>query len=232
MARNDPGFNTLAVHAGAQPDTATGARVTPIYQTTAFVFNDSDHAAALFGLQQFGNIYTPIMSPTQAVLEERVAALEGGTAALAVASGHAAQMVTFHTIMRPGENFVAAFENLLDGRLEAWPVAAHWLAALGGCCRLIVIVVVVDVSTGIVSFGDLVGIVSRLTEVLGFNVADVQVDDLGPPVHDALFIIKPTISKRLRNLPLNPLGLVSGSWPMIPVQLMRPSLRQSVTNRG
>ncbi|MBY3254575.1 O-acetylhomoserine aminocarboxypropyltransferase [Rhizobium laguerreae] len=108
MAKNDPGFNTLAIHAGAQPDPATGARITPIYQTTAFVFNDSDHAAALFGLQAFGNIYTRIMNPTQAVLEERVAALEGGTAALAVASGHAAQTIVFHTIMRPGENFIAA----------------------------------------------------------------------------------------------------------------------------
>ncbi|PDS80174.1 O-acetylhomoserine aminocarboxypropyltransferase [Rhizobium sp. L43] len=108
MAKNDPGFNTLAIHAGAQPDPATGARVTPIYQTTAFVFDDSDHAAALFGLQAFGNIYSRIMNPTQAVLEERVAALEGGTAALAVASGHAAQMIVFHTIMRPGENFIAA----------------------------------------------------------------------------------------------------------------------------
>jgi O-acetylhomoserine (thiol)-lyase len=108
MAKNDPGFNTLAIHAGAQPDPATGARATPIYQTTAFVFNDSDHAAALFGLQQFGNIYTRIMNPTQAVLEERVAALEGGTAALAVASGHAAQVIVFHTLLRPGENFVAA----------------------------------------------------------------------------------------------------------------------------
>ena len=99
MPTLNPGFSTLAVHAGAQPDPTTGARVTPIYQTTAFVFNDADHAAALFGLQQFGNIYTRIMNPTQAVLEERVAALEGGTAALAVASGHAAQMLTFHTIM-------------------------------------------------------------------------------------------------------------------------------------
>jgi O-acetylhomoserine (thiol)-lyase len=108
MATNKPGFNTLAIHAGAQPDPTTGARATPIYQTTAFVFNDSDHAAALFGLQQFGNIYTRIMNPTQAVLEERVAALEGGTAGLAVASGHAAQMLVFHTIMQPGSNFIAA----------------------------------------------------------------------------------------------------------------------------
>ncbi len=108
MPKDNPGFDTLAIHAGAQPDPTTGARATPIYQTTSFVFNDADHAAALFGLQQFGNIYTRIMNPTQAVLEERVAALEGGTAALAVSSGHAAQLLVFHTIMQPGDNFVAA----------------------------------------------------------------------------------------------------------------------------
>ncbi|WP_337266588.1 O-acetylhomoserine aminocarboxypropyltransferase [Oryzifoliimicrobium ureilyticus] len=108
MTNNDPGFSTLAIHAGAQPDPTTGARATPIYQTTAYVFDSSDHAASLFGLEAFGNIYTRIMNPTQAVLEERVAALEGGTAALAVASGHAAQMITFHTIMRSGQSFVAA----------------------------------------------------------------------------------------------------------------------------
>ena len=77
MSNNQPGFDTLAIHAGAQPDPATGARATPIYQTTAFVFDDADHAASLFGLKAFGNIYTRIMNPTQAVLEERVAALEG-----------------------------------------------------------------------------------------------------------------------------------------------------------
>jgi O-acetylhomoserine (thiol)-lyase len=108
MSQRTPGFNTLAVHAGAKPDPATGARATPIYQTTAYVFDDVDHAASLFGLKAFGNIYTRIMNPTQAVLEERVAALEGGTAAVATASGHAAQLLVFHTIMRPGENFIAA----------------------------------------------------------------------------------------------------------------------------
>ncbi len=102
-----PGFSTLAIHAGAAPDPATGARVTPIYQTTAYVFNDADHAAALFGLEAFGNIYTRIGNPTQAVLESRIAALEGGTAALAVASGHAAQAIVFHTLMEPGDRFVA-----------------------------------------------------------------------------------------------------------------------------
>ncbi|MBI1385525.1 MAG: O-acetylhomoserine aminocarboxypropyltransferase [Rhizobiales bacterium] len=103
-----PGFATLAVHAGAEPDPSTGARVTPIYQTTSYVFDDADHAAALFGLQAFGNIYTRIMNPTQAVLEARVAALEGGTAALAVASGHAAQLLVMHTLLEPGDEFVAA----------------------------------------------------------------------------------------------------------------------------
>ena len=108
MSQKIPGFSTLAIHAGAKPDPATGARITPIYQTTGYVFDDADHAASLFGLKAFGNIYTRIMNPTQAVLEERIAALEGGTAALATASGHSAQHLIFHTIMRPGENFVAA----------------------------------------------------------------------------------------------------------------------------
>jgi O-acetylhomoserine (thiol)-lyase len=107
-AERTPGFNTLAIHAGAQPDPATGARATPIYQTTSFVFDDVEHAAALFNLETFGNIYTRITNPTEAVLEERVAALEGGTAALAVASGHAAQMLIFHTLLEPGDEFVAA----------------------------------------------------------------------------------------------------------------------------
>lgn len=104
----EPGFDTLAIHAGAQPDPATGARTTPIYQTTSFVFDDVDHAAALFGLQAFGNIYTRITNPTTAVLEERCAALEGGTAALATASGHAAQLLVMHALMQPGDRFVSS----------------------------------------------------------------------------------------------------------------------------
>jgi len=107
-APRKPGFATRAIHAGAAPDPTTGARATPIYQTTSFVFDDVDQAASLFGLQAFGNIYTRITNPTVAVLEERVASLHGGTAALAVASGHAAQLGIFHTLMKPGENFVAA----------------------------------------------------------------------------------------------------------------------------
>lgn len=108
MPTEKPGFSTLAVHAGAAPDPATGARATPIYQTTSFVFDDVDQAAALFGLQAFGNIYTRITNPTTAVLEGRIASLEGGTAALAVASGHAAQLGVFHTLMQPGDEFIAS----------------------------------------------------------------------------------------------------------------------------
>ncbi|MBD8890013.1 O-acetylhomoserine aminocarboxypropyltransferase [Roseibium litorale] len=117
MSEGAPGFSTLAIHAGAQPDPATGARATPIYQTTSFVFDDVDHAASLFGLQAFGNIYTRITNPTTAVLEERVAALEGGTAALATASGHSAQLLAFHALMQPGDNIVAA-KKLYGGSIN------------------------------------------------------------------------------------------------------------------
>ena len=117
MTDRMPGFATLAVHAGAQPDPTTGARATPIYQTTSFVFEDVDHAASLFGLQTFGNIYTRIGNPTNAVLEERVAALEGGTAGLAVASGHAAQVIVMHCLMQPGDEFVAS-KKLYGGSIN------------------------------------------------------------------------------------------------------------------
>jgi O-acetylhomoserine (thiol)-lyase len=116
-ADRTPGFDTLAVHAGAKPDPTTGARATPIYQTTSFVFDDVDHAAALFGLQTFGNIYTRIGNPTNAVLEERVAALEGGTAGLAIASGHAAQVIVMHALMTPGDELVAS-KKLYGGSIN------------------------------------------------------------------------------------------------------------------
>jgi len=118
----DYGFNTLSVHAGAQPDPATGARATPIYQTTAFVFEDADHAAALFNLQVFGNIYSRIMNPTNAVLEERIAALENGRAGLAVASGHAAQLIALHTLMEPGDEIVSA-RQLYGGSINQFSQA-------------------------------------------------------------------------------------------------------------
>lgn len=103
-----PAFDTLAIHAGSEPDPTTNARITPIYQTASYVFDNVDHAASLFGLQKLGNIYSRIMNPTQAVLEERIATLEGGTAALALASGHAAQLLAFHTLMQPGDSFIAS----------------------------------------------------------------------------------------------------------------------------
>ncbi len=102
------GFETQQIHAGANPDPATGARQVPIYQTTAYVFDDVDHAASLFNLEVFGNIYTRLTNPTTAVLEERVATLEGGRTGVAAATGHAAQMVAFHTFMEAGDEFVAS----------------------------------------------------------------------------------------------------------------------------
>lgn len=117
MSNREPGFSTLSIHAGATPDPTTGARATPIYQTTSFVFDDVEHAASLFGLQTFGNIYTRIGNPTNNVLEERVAALEGGTGALAVASGHAAQILVFHALMESGDEIVAA-KRLYGGSIN------------------------------------------------------------------------------------------------------------------
>jgi O-acetylhomoserine (thiol)-lyase len=101
------GFETRAIHAGASPDPATGARTTPIYQTTAYAFDDAEHAASLFNLQSFGFIYSRLTNPTVAVLEERIASLEGGRGAVCTASGHAAQMLAFFSFMEPGASFLA-----------------------------------------------------------------------------------------------------------------------------
>lgn len=102
------GFDTLQIHAGARPDPATGARQTPIYQTTAYVFRDADHAAALFNLQEVGYIYSRLTNPTVAVLQERVATLEGGVGAVACSSGHAAQIMALFPLMLPGDNVVVS----------------------------------------------------------------------------------------------------------------------------
>ncbi len=110
------GFETRAVHAGAAPDPTTGARSTPIYQTTSYVFDDVDHAANLFNLHTFGYIYSRLTNPTVSVLEERVASLEGGRAAVCCASGHAAQFLTFFTLLEPGDHIVAS-RNLYGGSL-------------------------------------------------------------------------------------------------------------------
>ena len=102
------GFNTRSLHAGQRPDPATGARAVPIYQTTSYVFEDSRHAAELFALQRFGDIYTRIMNPTTAVLEERIASLEGGIGALALASGQAAQFLTISSLLQSGDHLVSS----------------------------------------------------------------------------------------------------------------------------
>lgn len=101
-------FETLQLHAGQKPDATTNSRAVPIYQTTSYVFNNAEHAANLFGLREFGNIYTRIMNPTSDVFEQRITALEGGVAALAVASGHAAQFLVFTTILDLGDNIVTS----------------------------------------------------------------------------------------------------------------------------
>ncbi|MCX5757348.1 MAG: aminotransferase class V-fold PLP-dependent enzyme, partial [Candidatus Hydrogenedentes bacterium] len=118
---------TLAIHAGQEPDPTTGARAVPIYQTTSYVFHDTDHAARLFALQEFGNIYTRIMNPTTDVFEKRIAALEGGVGALGVASGSAATTLAVLNITKAGQNFVSS-STLYGGTYNLF---AHTLKDLG-----------------------------------------------------------------------------------------------------
>ena len=120
--KSDFGFETRAIHAGAAPDAATGARNTPIHHSTSYVFDDVDHAASLFNLQTFGFIYSRLTNPTVAVLEERIANLEGGRAACAAGSGHAAQFLAFFTLLEPGDHFVAS-RNLYGGSITQFAVS-------------------------------------------------------------------------------------------------------------
>src|SRR6186997_663673 len=130
---SDPGFDTLALHAGAAPDPATGARAVPIHLSTSFVFESSDHAAALFNLERSGHVYSRISNPTNAVLEQRVAALEGGVGAIAVASGQAALHLAIATLMGAGAHIVASralyggSHNLLDYTLPRFGVATTFV---------------------------------------------------------------------------------------------------------
>ena len=101
-------FETLQLHAGQEPDPVTGSRAVPIHQTTSYVFKDAEHAANLFGLREFGNIYTRLMNPTTDVFEKRIAALEGGVAALATSSGQAAQFLALNNILQAGDNFISS----------------------------------------------------------------------------------------------------------------------------
>lgn len=115
-------FDTLQLHAGQTPDSATNSRAVPIYQTSSYVFNNSEHGANLFALKEFGNIYTRIMNPTTDVFEKRIAALEGGVAALAVGSGQAAQFIALNNILQAGDNFVSS-SNLYGGTYNQFKVA-------------------------------------------------------------------------------------------------------------
>ncbi|MCE2710983.1 MAG: O-acetylhomoserine aminocarboxypropyltransferase/cysteine synthase [Cryomorphaceae bacterium] len=115
-------FETLQLHAGQEVDPTTGARAVPIYQTTSYVFKDAEHAANLFGLKEFGNIYTRLMNPTTDVFEKRIAALEGGVAAVAVASGQAAQFIALNNILQAGDNFVTS-SHLYGGTYNQFKVA-------------------------------------------------------------------------------------------------------------
>ncbi|WKK83558.1 O-acetylhomoserine aminocarboxypropyltransferase/cysteine synthase [Marivirga arenosa] len=115
-------FETLQLHAGQEADQSTNARAVPIYQTSSFVFNDSEHGANLFGLKEFGNIYSRIMNPTNDVFEKRIAALEGGVAAVAVASGQAAQFIALNNILESGDNFIAT-KYLYGGTYNQFKVA-------------------------------------------------------------------------------------------------------------
>ncbi len=127
------GFETLSIHAGARPEPVTGARNTPIYQTTSYVFEDAEHAADLFNLQTFGFIYSRLTNPTVAVLEERVAALEGGRAAVCAASGHAAQFLAFFTLLEPGDEFLSSI-NLYGGSITQF---GHSFKRLGWTCHFV-----------------------------------------------------------------------------------------------
>src|SRR6201992_1022659 len=115
-------FETLQLHAGQQIDPTTKSRAVPIYQTTSYGFDNSEHAANLFGLRQFGNIYTRIMNPTTDVFEQRIAALEGGVAALATSSGQAAQFLALNNILQSGDNFVTT-SYLYGGTYNQFKVA-------------------------------------------------------------------------------------------------------------
>ncbi|HMK91038.1 MAG TPA: O-acetylhomoserine aminocarboxypropyltransferase, partial [Methylocystis sp.] len=128
-----PGFATKAIHAGARPDAVTGARITPIFQTSSYAFEDAEHAASLFNMHNFGHVYSRLSNPTVAVLEERVASLEGGRAAVAAASGHAAQFLAFFTLLEPGDEFVAS-RNLYGGSLTQFGLS---FKKLGWTCRFV-----------------------------------------------------------------------------------------------
>ena len=132
MADMPFGFDTLQIHAGAKPDPSTGARQTPIYQNTAYVFRDADHAAALFNLQEVGYIYSRLTNPTVMALAERLAVLEGGVGAVCTSSGHAAQIMALFPLMLPGDNIIAS-NRLYGGTVTQF---SHTIRRFGWSARV------------------------------------------------------------------------------------------------
>ncbi len=181
MADREFGFETLCLHAGQVPDAATGARVTPIYQTTSFVFDSADHAASLFNLQTFGNIYTRLSNPTNAVFEERMAALEGGRAAVAVGSGMSAQMVALLTLLEAGDHIVSA-KTLYGGTYSQFDVGFRRLG----------------IETTFVDCDDLDAVAAAITPKTKLVFAEV----LGNPLINVLDIAGVADVAHAANLPL------------------------------
>ncbi len=167
MTRTTYGFDTLQLHAGARPDPATGARQTPIYQTTAYCFRDADHAAALFNLQEVGFIYSRLTNPTVAVLQERVATLEGGAGAVCCSSGHAAQIMALFPLMTPGANVVVS-NRLYGGSITQF---SHTIKRFGWQARFVDIDKAGDIQSAI--DGDTKAIFCELIANPGGHVADL-----------------------------------------------------------
>ena len=167
----DYSFDTMQIHAGTQPDPATGARQVPIYQTTAYVFKDADHAARLFGLQEVGYIYSRLTNPTVSALANRVAALEGGAGAVCCSSGHAAQIMALFPLMGPGLNIVAS-TRLYGGTITQF---SQTIKRFGWSARF-------------VDFDDPEAIAARWTTTTGFvweNTASTTAgSDRSPCVHE------------------------------------------------
>ncbi len=175
------GFNTRSLHAGQRPDPTTGARAVPIYQTTSFVFEDSEHAANLFALQRFGNIYTRIMNPTTAAFEERVASLEGGVGALALSSGQSAQFITMFTLLNLGDEIVAS-STLYGGTYTQFDIS---LRKMG-------------INTTFVNAGDTQQVKAALTE----RTRVIYAETIGNPKMDVLNIEALAAVAREAGIPL------------------------------
>ncbi|MCC7121264.1 MAG: O-acetylhomoserine aminocarboxypropyltransferase/cysteine synthase [Gammaproteobacteria bacterium] len=181
MADRNYGFETLCLHAGQIPDAATGSRAAPIYQTTSYVFDSADHAASLFNLQTFGNVYTRLSNPTTAMFEERMAALEGGRAAVAVSSGLSAQMVVLLTLLEAGDHLVSS-KSLYGGTYSQFDVSFRRLG----------------IATSFVDFDDCDAIAAAITP----RTKALYAEALGNPLINVLDIEKVADVARAHGVPL------------------------------